>query len=144
MVIGIFGENCSGKTTLAGEIKKRTDCEVVTGKDYLRMAKSESEARTLFLGKLHDAEDGRTVVYVIADREDLSLLPGGAKRIYVKADLETIKARFTARMRGVLPPPVEAMLERKHGLFENEAADAVYDGAHGEPAAFCDGLEWLR
>ena len=44
MVIGIIGENCSGKSTLAEKIKAELGAEIITGKDYLRMAKSESEA----------------------------------------------------------------------------------------------------
>ena len=44
MVIGIFGENCSGKSTLAGMMGASLPAEIVTGKDYLRMAASESEA----------------------------------------------------------------------------------------------------
>ena len=48
MVIGIIGENCSGKSTLAEAIRKDIHAEIVTGKDYLRMAKSESEAAALF------------------------------------------------------------------------------------------------
>ena len=44
MVIGIIGESCAGKSTLAGELQKAFGGEVVTGKDYLRLAKSEAEA----------------------------------------------------------------------------------------------------
>ena len=55
MVIGIIGENCSGKSTLAGEIKKVLGGEVITGKDYLRMAKSEEEAASLFRKRLDQA-----------------------------------------------------------------------------------------
>ena len=40
MVFGIIGENCSGKSTLAEMIKAELGAEIVTGKDYLRMAKS--------------------------------------------------------------------------------------------------------
>ena len=54
MVIGIIGENCSGKSTLAEAIQKDIHAEIVTGKDYLRMAKSESEAAALFRKKLAD------------------------------------------------------------------------------------------
>ena len=43
MVIGIIGENCSGKTTLAAEIKKAFGAETVTGRDYLRMAKARAK-----------------------------------------------------------------------------------------------------
>ena len=144
MLIGIIGENCSGKSTLAACIRDTIRAEIITGKDYLRMAKSETEAAALFRRKLADAADGGMIVYVISDREQLALLPEGAVRIHVRADLETIKARFAARMGGKLPAPVAAMLERKHGMFDGERFDAVYDGALGDPAAFCDALALLR
>lgn len=140
MLIALFGENCSGKSTLAEEIKKRVNAEVITGKDYLRMAKSEAEAAALFRTKLREAVTGANIVYVISEKEHLAFLPEGAKRVYVTADIEVIKTRFRARMRGVLPTPVEAMLERKHGCFEGEPRDLVFDGGNGDPAAFCDSL----
>ena len=37
MVIGIRGENCSGKSTLANEIQRTIGAEVITGKDLLDM-----------------------------------------------------------------------------------------------------------
>ena len=52
MVFGIIGENCSGKSTLAERIKETLGGEIITGKDYLRMAKSESEAVSLFREKI--------------------------------------------------------------------------------------------
>ena len=51
------------------------------------------------------------------------MLPEGAIRILVTADLETIKARFAQRMRGNLPRPVAAMLEKKHGCFDDVPCD---------------------
>lgn len=42
MVIGIFGESCTGKSTLAGKSKKSMDAQVYTGKDYLRLEKNEA------------------------------------------------------------------------------------------------------
>ena len=47
MVYGIIGENCSGKSTLAEEIKKTIGAEIITGKDYLRMAKSERDRKSV-------------------------------------------------------------------------------------------------
>ena len=44
MVIAVIGENCSGKSTLANEIRQAVGAEIITGKDYIRLAKSESEA----------------------------------------------------------------------------------------------------
>ena len=120
MVIGIFGENCVGKSLVAGELKKRLDAQVYTGKDFLRLAKSEAEAKRGFQEKLQAAMDGAHVIYVIAEKEYLSLLPEGAIRVLVTADLETIKARFAQRMNGTLPTPVAGMLERNHGVFDSE------------------------
>lgn len=123
MVIGIIGESCTGKSTLAQKIAQKIPCEVVTGKDYLRLAKNENIARALFQKKLQTAVTGEHIIYVISEKEHLVLLPEGALRILVTADLETIKSRFAQRMRGNLPAPVAAMLEKKHGCFDNEPYD---------------------
>ena len=123
MVIGIFGESCTGKSTLAEKLTAGLDCEVFTGKDYLRLAKNESIAKVMFQKKLAAAVCGENIIYVIAEKEHLALLPEGAIRVLVTADLDTIKARFAQRMRGSLPAPVEAMLEKKHGCFDAEPHD---------------------
>ena len=123
MVIGIFGESCTGKSTLAQKIAARIPCEVFTGKDWLRLAKNESIAKAMFQKKLAAAVNGEHILYVIAEKEHLFLLPEGALRILVTADLETIKTRFAQRMRGNLPAPVATMLEKKHGCFDNEPHD---------------------
>ena len=140
MVIGIIGENCTGKSTLAAEIQKRLGGQIVTGKDYLRLAKSESMAAALFRKKLKEALTGDAVLYVISEQDQAKLLPEGAVRILVKADIETIKERFRARMRGNLPAPVALMLERKHGCFDGGVYDYTYDSDRDDPAAFCDRL----
>ena len=141
MIIGIIGENCSGKSTLAEKIKAELGAEIVTGKDYLRMAKSESEAVSLFREKLRRAVSGDNIIYMISDPEHVKLLPDGAIRILVTADLETIKERFRARMRGNLPAPVALMLERKHGMFDSGEYDYRFDGATGDAESFCEVLK---
>ena len=141
MVFGIIGENCSGKSTLAEKIKEILGGEIITGKDYLRMAKSESEAVFIFKEKLRRAVSGDNIIYVIAEPEHVKLLPDGAIRIFVTADLETIKERFTARMHGNLPAPVALMLERKHGMFDSGEYDYRFDGAAGDAKAFCEVLK---
>ena len=123
MVIGIFGESCTGKSTLAQKIAACIPCEVFTGKDWLRLAKNEGIAKAMFQKKLAAAVNGEHILYVIAEKEHLPLLPEGAVRILVTADLETIKNRFAQRMRGNLPAPVATMLEKKHGCFDNEPHD---------------------
>lgn len=123
MVIAIFGESCTGKSTLAEKISTHVPCEIFTGKDYLRLAKNEGIAKALFQKKLQAAVTGEHVLYVITEREHLPLLPEGALRILVTADLEVIKERFAQRMRGQLPAPVAVMLEKKHGCFDAESHD---------------------
>ena len=140
MVIGLIGENCAGKSTLVARIRDAIGAEVVTGRDYLRMAKSKAEARRLFRKKLAGAVSGGNIIYVISEPDQLDLLPDGAVRILVSADLDTIKARFRARMRGFLPAPVERMLEGKHGMFDGGVYDYRYDGVHGDAAALCEKL----
>ncbi len=140
MVIGIIGENCTGKSTLADAIREKLSAEVITGKDYLRLAKNEAQAAALFKEKLKTTPQDKAVVYVISEEEQLSLLPETAVRILVSADLDTIKERFRARMRGNLPPPVEQMLTRKHGMFDSVPHDIDYDGVSGDPAAVAASL----
>lgn len=123
MVIGIFGESCTGKSTLADKLKEKLNCEVYTGKDYIRLAKNEAIAKKLFEKKLSEAVNGENIIYVISEKEHLSLLPDCAFRVLVTADIDLIKERFAQRMRGVLPPPVEMMLQKKHGCFDLEKCD---------------------
>ena len=143
MVIGIIGENCSGKSTLAAFIRDAVGAELITGRDYLRSAGSGSEAERLFREKLKNAVHGSNIIYVIAEPEHLALLPEGSVRILVSCDPETIRERFKARMHGVLPEAVERMLERRHGMFDGGVYDLRYDGANGDPAALCEQLKEL-
>jgi len=119
MVIGIIGENCTGKSTLAKAVSAALGAETVTGKDYLRMAKTENEAAQLFRHKLKAAVEGESVIYVISEKEQVSFVPEGAVKVLVTAELDAIKERFRARMHGNLPAPVEMMLEKKHGMFDD-------------------------
>ena len=123
MVIGIFGESCTGKSTLAEMISASFPCEVFTGKDYLRLAKNENIAKVMFQKRLTAAVNGENIIYVISEKEHLPLLPEGALRILVTADLDLIKSRFAQRMHGSLPAPVATMLEKKHGCFDAEQYD---------------------
>ena len=128
MLIAIIGESCTGKSTLADKLKQDFNAAVYTGKDYLRLAKSPSEAETAFKNLLKNAVCGGNVIYVISESEHVSLLPEGCFKILVTAELDVIKQRFAARMRGNLPPPVEVMLERRHGKFDGIQKDYAYDG----------------
>ena len=65
MVIGVIGESCTGKSTLADKLKCLLPAEVYTGKDYLRLAKNEANAIKLFQEKLNAAVCGLHIIYVI-------------------------------------------------------------------------------
>ena len=58
MVIGIFGESCTGKSTLADKLKESIHAQVYTGRDYLRLEKSEAAAKQSFRTKLLEAVNG--------------------------------------------------------------------------------------
>lgn len=118
MLLAIIGESCVGKSTLAAKLSKHLCAEVYTGRDYLRIAKNETIAQKLFQKKLLDAVTGDHLIYVISEMEHLELLPVGAIRILMTADLTLIQERFAKRMGGTLPIPVKQMLERKHGAFD--------------------------
>ena len=130
MVIGIFGESCTGKSTLADELKESINAQVYTGKDYLRLEKNADNAKQSFRTKLCEAVNGENIIYVISEKEHMSLLPDGSIRVLVTADLEVIKTRFASRMHGNLPAPVAAMLERKHGCFDMEPHDIHVISGH--------------
>lgn len=138
MVVGIFGENCTGKSAIAGLLKERLCAEVYNGKDYLRFAKNETDAKKAFSAMLAEYTAGnRAVVYVAAEPEQLLLLPENCLRVLVTAELSVIKGRFAARMGGKLPPPVEAMLERKHGVFDGAPHDVWVQTGEQSAADAC-------
>ena len=133
MVIAIFGESCTGKSTLAEELKRRLGAEVYTGKDFLRLARSEAQAQADFRALLTRAAEGtgETVIYVISEPEHLELLPQTCLRVLVTAPLEEICRRFARRTGGKLPDPVRAMLERRHGCFDMTPCDLhIVSGVH--------------
>lgn len=119
MLIAIIGENCVGKSTLATRLNEILQGKIYSGKDYLRLEKNPARAETTFKALLNDAVAGENIIYLITEKEHLALLPQGAFRIVLTADLDTIKARFRERMRGNLPLPVEKMLEAKHGMYDD-------------------------
>ena len=78
MVIALFGDSCTGKSTMAEKLSHALSAEVFSGKDYLKLAKSESMAAALFKKKLCGEEP---IIYVISEKEQLALLPEGCVRV---------------------------------------------------------------
>ena len=123
MLIAIIGENCVGKSTLANKLKEILNAKIFSGKDYLRLEKNPSVAAETFKTVLKTAVTGENIIYLITEKEHLSLLPQGTFKIVLTGELETIKERFKARMRGNLPLPVEKMLESRHGMYDDLECD---------------------
>ena len=144
MVIAIIGESCTGKSSTAEEVSKRTGGKVFTGKDYTKMAKSEPEARKQFIDLLNQNEASDDYfIFVITETDHLSFLPPKAIRILMTADLDVIKERFANRMKGKLPPPVAAMLEEKHGMFDEIENDLHIHNAGKTISDICDNIMTL-
>jgi len=128
MVICLMGESCTGKSTAADMIRKETGAIIFTGKDYVKLAKNEVEAKKAFKVLLESQVNASEIIlYVVTEKEDLILVPENAIRILFAADVDVIKERFRTRMRGNLNPAVEKMLERKAGLFSEVQHDLVIE-----------------
>lgn len=139
MIIGLIGESCTGKSTIADELSKRINAKVYTGKDYIKIAKNELEAKRQFTQLLASKEESpEHIIYVISEKEHLPLLPPKSIRVLVSADLDLIKERFTRRMNGNLPSPIAAMLEKKHGIFDDEKHDLHINNTNESLEIICD------
>lgn len=54
MVIGLFGESCTGKSTIANELKEKLNSTIYSGKDYLCLSKNESQSKKVFSTLLNE------------------------------------------------------------------------------------------
>ena len=130
MLIAIIGENCVGKTTLANKLTDIIEAKIFSGKDYLKLDRSPSMATAQFQKILNDAVTGDNVIYTITEKEHINLLPDGAFKIVLTAELSDIKERFKERLRGKLPLPVERMLEQNHGMYDDFDYDLKIDNSY--------------
>ena len=138
MVIALIGESCTGKSSIAEALRAQTGAELITGKEYLKMAKTPVEAETRFREHLRSIQPKPEItVFVRTEAEALGLLPDGALRVLCHAPLDVIKARFAARMQGHLPAPVAAMLENKHHMFDDGTYTLRIDTAATAPGTSC-------
>ncbi|MCB2155316.1 hypothetical protein KQI84_10545 [bacterium] len=135
MLLIFFGPSCSGKSTAADAIAERCQAEISTGKDYLRLAKNETEAWRAFVEKLCAAADspaakGSNIIYVVTNPTpeipELASKPH-VRRFGFTADIETLKERFAPRTGGKVPPPVVGMLERAKQSMDTIDCDARLD-----------------
>ena len=142
MIIALIGESCTGKSTVADMLKENINAKVYAGKDYLRFAKNEKQAKDMFSAYLNENESGsENIIYVISEKDGLEMLPPKALRIVLEEDIEIIKERFAKRMNGHLPPPVEKMLMAKHGMFNGVACDMKVTPSNDGAQNVCEAIE---
>lgn len=134
MLFIFMGPSCSGKSSAGEELKKLINVQIYTGKDYLRFSKNENDAWKIFSNKLKTAShnsnlNSESIVYIISGKNDISKIECINDAVTVKftADSEIIKDRFTQRMRGNLPKPVEKMLEHQLSDWKNVNAMLCVD-----------------
>ena len=79
-------------------------------------------------------DGGISIIYIISEIEHLGLLAENAFRVLVTADVDSIKQRFAKRLNGSLPAPISAMIEKKHGIFDDQKYDVLLNTDLLEPA----------
>lgn len=140
MLYIFMGPSCSGKSSVAEELKKLIDIQIYTGKDYLRMARNEHEAWTIFNEEVKKASNNKdlnsqSIVYIVSEKNDVSKIESLDNAVTIKftASLEIIKSRFAQRMKGTLPKPVEKMIERQLMDWKNINAKLYVDTSAEAP-----------
>lgn len=86
MIIALFGESCTGKSTLAKAWKKPLGARVYSGKDYVRLAKNEAGAKDIFREIMRKGEEN--ILCVISKNEQLASTLGrhaGEKARHVRS-----------------------------------------------------------
>lgn len=109
----------------------------------MRLAKNEQIAKKLFQKKIMNALTGENIIYVISEKDHLELLTDGAVKVPVTAKLSKIKERFAERMHGNLPKPVEMMLDKKHGMFDNGVCNLKVKNEEYDISTVCDEIQKL-
>ncbi len=120
-----MGPNCTGKSSVAELIREKTNIQIVTGKDYLRLSNDEEEAWKLFLRNINVAigeklNSEKSIIYILDDADkviDLSTVKG-LKMVKFNASVDAIKKRYETRMQGELPGVVVKMLRLQKSSWD--------------------------
>ncbi len=141
MLFIFMGPSCSGKSSTAEELKKLTDAQIYSGKDYLRMDKNENNAWKLFEEILKEGCNNKdlhskSIIYIISEKKDIVKLKfiKDAITINFTADAEIIKSRFAKRMNGVLPKSVESMIDKQLLEWKDITAKLHVDTSKDSPS----------
>jgi hypothetical protein len=145
MLLAFFGPSCSGKSSVASIIAGRTSAEVWSGRDYLRLATSETEAKQLFVAKLRDASHraelgAGSIIHVVSDPVEAVTVEGCTITAKFAASPEILRERFRKRTGGQLPAGVAEMLDRQLQLARATAADLKFDTSQMHPEIIADAI----
>lgn len=140
MLLIFMGASCTGKSTAADSIGREKNLSIYTGKDYLRLSKNEIEASKKFNAMLHEASSSsgwsdKSLIYIVTDRNDAEklTLSEHAVSVHFTAEPALVKERFSRRMNGNLPKPIEVMLEKQLNSWENVHSDLSLDTTDLKP-----------
>ena len=140
MLLVFMGASCTGKSSAADRISRDRNLRIFTGKDYLRLDKNENEARKKFKEMLYGASCSKdwteeSLIYIMTDKDDSESLKLSEHAVFVlfKADPSLVKERFSERMKGSLPKPLEMMLEKQIKNWENVSCDLSFDTTDLKP-----------
>lgn len=135
MLYVLFGPACSGKSSAAKELQKLTNGVVFSGRDYLRLAKNEQNAWSLFLQSLNDAAQHQgpatpCIIYVLADPNE-ALKIDGAIKVRFTADIDVLKERFAKRTGSMSGPQIDRMFSHRLQKSKSTVADLTFDTSQG-------------
>ena len=148
MLLLLFGPPCSGKSTVAELLSRRTGASVWTGKDYLRLARSEDEAWQEFMRLAEEAAQNPqfgpgSIIFIATEPPPKSSgFPTGPNtgRVRLIADLEVLQDRFAPRVNGWISPVITTMLEQLSVRARQEEADLEYDTGREESHRIAEAL----
>lgn len=130
MLYVLCGPSCAGKSTVAAALKERLGARVYTGKDYLRLARSEAEARACLLRELRERAGADSHAAVVLTETDLVAelrAIAGARFVRCTAPKEILIERFIARSGGKANPAFAAMIDRQAQKWDAIPCDSVVD-----------------
>ena len=136
LVLIFMGPYCTGKSSVAELIREKTNIQIVTGKDYLRLSSDEGEAWQLFLDQIYSVtaeklNSEKSIIYILDDAERVSDFVDikGIRLVKFSATLEAIKHRYEARMQGELPGVVVKMLNEQRNAWDRIRCDVNIDSS---------------
>lgn len=133
MFIMFVGPSCGGKSSTAKVFQEKFGLKIYTGKDYLRLAKSETDAWKVFTEICQTAKENKqlcshSVIYIASETDKFSdLAKISSFTVHFDASQEILEKRFAPRTGGFVPPPIKKMIEKQKNNWLAVEADFHID-----------------